>query len=88
MAEWVGYGGLLLTNIGVFIGMFKHFNNRISRVYERFDEYKRDTDNKYVPNAMCKVMHDNNASNLNGLEERIEKRFDKLDEQIIKLLDK
>ncbi len=88
ITEWIGMGGLLLTNAGMLIGIYKHFDGRIGRIYERFDQHKKDIEGKFVLNTMCKVMHDNNASNLNGLETRIEKRFDKLDEQIAKLLEK
>jgi hypothetical protein len=99
LGEWVGLVGLILASIGGNFGAIKYFiaklevfqkenNEKIGRVFSRFDEYKRDMIEKFVQKDMCKVMHESNADNLSGLETRIEKRFDKLDEQINKLLNK
>lgn len=99
IGEWIGLVTLIATNAGISIGIYKHFDGRIeksnanvdtkiARVFQRFDEYKTETENKYVKKDLCKVMHDNNSDNLSGLETRIEKRFDKLDEQVAKLLEK
>jgi len=77
----IGVGGLLLTNIGVMIGMFRYFNSRIARVFERFDEYKNDINSKFVVKDLCKVMHENNASNLGGLEARLNQRLESLEKK-------
>ena len=78
----IGVGGLLLTNIGVIVGIFKYFNARINRVYERFDEHKKTVENKYVLKEMCKIMHENSSSNLNGLEARINSSFNELKKEV------
>jgi hypothetical protein len=78
----IGVGGLLLTNIGVIIGIFKYFNARINRVYERFDEHKKEMADKYVLKDLCKIMHENSSSNLNGLETRINNSFNELKKEV------
>ena len=92
IGEWVGLSSLLITNIGAVYLTYNNFNRKISRIYERFDEYKihieENVEKKFVQKDLCSVVHNNSSSNLNGLEERIEKRFDKLDEQITILLNK
>lgn len=66
-------------------------DTKIGRAYQRIDEVKdkisaniKDLDGPegYVRKGMCKVLHDATALNLVGLENRIEKRFDKLEELI------
>jgi hypothetical protein len=80
--------GLLLTNAGFLFGMWKYFDARLSRVYGRLDEVKDNIDKTYVRKDNCALLHNNTATNLLGLETRIEKRFDKLDAQISQLLNK
>lgn len=92
IGEWVGLSSLLVTNIGAVYLTYNNFNRKINRIYERFDEYKThsedNADNKYVQKDLCGVVHSNNSNNLSGLEDRIEKRFDKLDAQIDRLINK
>ena len=92
--------GLLLTNAGILFGMFKYLvariekvdeehDKKIARVYERLDEHKDLITNKFVQKDMCKVLHDQGALNVTGLELRLTSRMDKLEnkfDQIIALL--
>lgn len=71
--------GLLLTNAGFLFGMWKYFDGRISRVYQRFDEHKESVESKFVRKDLCSMVHTNTADHLTQLESRIEKRFDKLE---------
>ena len=79
MKEWITIGGFLITNAGFLFGMWKYFDARISRVYQRFDEEMEGIKIGYVQKENCKLLHENTASNLMGLETRIEKRLDKLE---------
>ena len=74
--------GLLITNAGFLFGMWKHFDSRLSRVYERFDEHKEHVENKFVQKEHCKISHDSTANNLAGIETRISERFDKLENRV------
>jgi hypothetical protein len=82
VGEIVSIGSLVITFGASQWGIYKYFDTRISRIYERFDEHKKETEAKYVNKDLCKVMHDNNAENLNGLEKRIDARFDKVDQRL------
>jgi hypothetical protein len=93
IGEIVSLSALVLTNAGISIGVYKYFNGRVeknstdqdkkfNRVYERFDEHKKETGEKYVLKDMCGVMHKTNAENLVGLETRLNDRLDKADLKI------
>ncbi len=91
--EWIGLASLIATNVGINIGIYKYFNNRldklnaendkkVNRIFERFDEHKKDMEEKFVRKDVCLVMHEQTAGNLSGLEVRMEKRLDKLEANI------
>ena len=86
ISEWVGLTGLVGTNAAIGIGIFKYFNNKLESVWRRFDEHKERTESTYVRKDSCQLLHKTTADNLIGLETRLEKRFDKLEEQMIELL--
>jgi len=74
--------GLLLTNAAFLFGMWKYFDSRLSRVYERFDEHKDHIEDRYVRKDNCKLLHDNTAANLIGVETRIAQRFESLEKKV------
>lgn len=74
--------GLLLTNAGFLFGMWKYFDARILRVYLRFGEHKATIENTYVRQGDCKLLHNNTADNLKGVDSRINIRFDKLESKV------
>lgn len=82
LGEWLGLAGLLATNVGTAIGIYKYFNSKVDRVYERFDEYKKIIKSEFVQKDLCKVMHENSSSNLNGLEKRLGDRIENLEKTV------
>ena len=82
LGEWIGLVGLLATNAATAVGIYKYFNSKIDRVYERFDEFKKDIKEDFVQRDLCKIMHENSSSNLNGLEKRITDSVRKLEEKV------
>lgn len=76
--------GLLITNAGFLFGMWKYFDARLNRVYERFDEHKDTVEGIYVRKDNCSLLHNNTASNLAGVESRMDVRFDKLEDKVDK----
>ena len=79
LGEIVSLSTLILTNAGINVGIYRYFNARLSRVYERLDIVKNEVDEKYVRKNLCDVMHQQNAVNLTGLETRLTERFNKLE---------
>ena len=77
--------GVILAILGSIVGMYKYFNSRISRVYERFDVYKTLIESKFVYREMCAVLHENNSSNFSKLERRMELGFQSVDEKLNEL---
>ncbi len=88
IAELSSLGGLAVSIITGIVGLYKYINARISRVYERFDEYKKNMEEKFVVKDMCKVLHQNNTENFNKLEQRMEQGFKDTQEQIRDLSNK
>jgi hypothetical protein len=82
LMNWVALWSLIATQVGVSIGIYKYFNARINRVYERLDEVKTQIDANFVKKELCKVMHDSTASSLTGVESRMNDRFDRLEERV------
>ena len=82
MMQWAALWSLIATQVGTAIGIYKYFNARINKVYERLDNVKDNAKDNYVQKEMCKVMHDNNTSNLGGIETRINSRFERLEEKV------
>jgi hypothetical protein len=74
--------GLLLTNAGFLFGMWKYFDARVSRVYARFDEHKKEIEKTYVRMDTCRLLHTSTADNLKGVENRMDVRFDKLEQKV------
>jgi hypothetical protein len=74
--------GLIATNGALLFGMWKYFDQRISRVYERFDEHKEEIKNEFVKKESCDLLHNNTANNLRGVENRMDARFDKLETKV------
>jgi hypothetical protein len=79
--------GLLLTNAAFLFGMWRYFDGRISRVYERLDEVKMFSDGKFVEKDMCKVLHDQGSLATTGLETRLSIRMDKLENKFDRIID-
>ena len=74
--------GLLITNAGLMFGMWKYFDARLARVYMRFDEHKDEVEGKYVRKDNCSLLHSTTATNLIGVERRMDERFDKLEKKV------
>ena len=83
MIMWLTIVG---TNIGTSVGIYKYFNARLSRVYERLDEVKSSQEETYVRKDMCDVLHKNTALSLVGTETRLTGRLDKLEEKFDNLI--
>ena len=55
--EWIIGGGGLLA---LFIMVFKNnsdVNTKVSRVYQRLDEYKSHFEDKHVSKDICQILH-------------------------------
>jgi len=74
--------GLLLTNAAFLFGMWKYFDARIARTYQRFDEHKAEIEATYVRKDNCLLLHANTADNLKGVEMRMDIRFDQLEQKV------
>jgi len=74
--------GILITNAAVNVGIYKYFDARINRVYERLDEHKKENEIKFVRRDLCDVMHKNSSENIIGLELRIVNRFIQLEKKV------
>ena len=79
--------GLLITNAGVMFGMWKYFDSRLNRIYQRFDEYKNVTNETYVRKDHCTLLHSTASEYSKNAEARIEIRFDKLEKKIQEAFD-
>jgi ribosomal protein S20 len=80
--QWIALWSLIATQVGAFVGMYKYFDSRINRSYERMDENKKEAEREFVRKESCKILHANTAENLIGTESRIVTRFDKLDKKV------
>lgn len=56
IGEWIGLAGLLATNAATAVGIYKYFNNKVDRVYQRFDELKKAINVEFVSKDICKIM--------------------------------
>jgi len=74
--------GLLITNASFLFGMWKYFDARITRVYERLDTVKKGLDETYVRKESCGILHTSTADNLKSVEGRIKDRLDKFEERM------
>lgn len=65
-------------------------DQKISRIYERFDEYKKHIEDRvkeeFVNQDLCKVIHTNSDTNFQHLETRMEEGFKNIDEKLTDLL--
>ena len=84
---WFAAIGVILTNLGSVIGVLKYFNSRFENLYRDLDVYKKEADTNYVRKDLCKVMHEQSALNIMGLETRLNSRIDKMEEKQDKMLD-
>lgn len=82
LLQWVALWTLIATQIGSNVAMYKYFDGRINRIYERFDNHKKYLDEKFVGKDICKISHDNTSTNLTGVETRMSTRFDKLEKRV------
>lgn len=93
ISEWVGMGTFSLIQIGFYVGLIKyinaqdgkvysHVNKSVDRVYERFDENKKQMEDSFVRKDLCAVMHQTNTENLVGVEGRISEALGKLDKKV------
>jgi hypothetical protein len=100
---WISFGALILGFIGAILGAMRYLvgligkvadadEKRVSRVYERFDEYKKhiedNVDSKFVHRDLCNNMHTNNSQNLAEFKAYVMEAFKTLDIKIDKLVDK
>jgi hypothetical protein len=86
LGEILGLSALVATNGGINIGIYRYFNARLAKVYERLDKVKEVANNEFVRKDMCKVLHEQTANNLEGSETRTNTRFDKLEEKMDRIL--
>ncbi len=86
--EVIGIILALLGIVGFIIKIDASYRQKIGRIYERFDEYKKFVNEQFVQRDMCKIIHDNGAANFIRLEARVEAGFKNLDEKITELLKK
>jgi hypothetical protein len=84
---WFAAVGVILTNFGSAVGILKYFNSRFAKMYDDLDKYKEKADQDYVRKDLCKIMHEQSAINIIGLETRINIRLDKQDERQEKILE-
>jgi hypothetical protein len=82
ITEIATVSALVLTNAAASVGIYKYFDSRINRVYERIDEIKNMQDKMFVRREMCDVLHKNTADNLVGAENRIVERLTVLEKKV------
>jgi hypothetical protein len=88
---WFAAIGMIISNIAGLVGVLKYFNSRFEKMYKDLDDYKKEADQNYVRKDLCKVMHEQSAINIVGLETRLTIRQDKLEgkmDEVISLLTK
>ena len=56
ITEWVVSGGLLAI-LAFTLKSNKEHQDKVDRVYERFDEYKNHFEEKYTSKDICQVLH-------------------------------
>ena len=82
VGDWIGLSGLLLTQVGSVYLTYNNFNRKISRTYERFDEYKEHIEgkieNQFVHKDMCGLLHAQTAGSLAKIESNIYVKLDNL----------
>ena len=76
--QWIALMSLIATQVGTTLGIYKYFDHRINNIYKRLDDVKCG----FVSKEVCKIMHDNSSETITDVEERINKRFDKLEERV------
>ena len=82
MMQWVALWSLIATQIGTAVGIYRYFDSRINRSYERMDENKREAEREFVKKENCSILHANTADNLMGAETSLVTRFDKLEKKV------
>ena len=94
ISNWLQLATVICTMVGGFFVLVRYINSedstiikdtdtKIGRMYGRLDDMK----DKFVQKDMCKVLHEQTASNLEGSEKRSTERFDKLEQKINQILD-
>lgn len=68
-----------------FLMFEKDYDSKIGRAYERFDQHKKFSDDKFVCKELCNVMHNSTAAQLTETNMRLtnmETKIDRLVERI------
>ncbi len=93
MSEFHVMVGLMCALIAVILGAYgfaarataearKDSEERVKRVYERFDEYKKNIEGRIertcVVKDMCAVLHTNSDANIKRLEDQMTRGFDRI----------
>ena len=97
-ALWIELATFMATMVLGCFGLIRYINaedstvirdtdQKIGRTYTRIDEVKKYMDDEFVREKQCKIMHDNTAFNLAGVEKRMNDRLDKHDEKLEKILE-
>ena len=97
-ALWIELATFMATMVLGCFGLIRYINSEdstvirdtdkmIGRAYTRIDEVKKYMDDEFVREKQCKIMHDNTAFNLAGVEKRMNDRLDKHDEKLEKILE-
>jgi hypothetical protein len=83
----------LLTFAGFCFGLIKYINKqdgevikaadeKIGKVYSRFDVHKKFLEDNFVRKDMCGVMHQANAENLIGVERRLGEKMKDIEKKV------
>jgi hypothetical protein len=80
-------------NVGGFIAVALflwrihiNFENKIFKVYKRFDEFKRLTENNFVRKDMCKVLENTNSQAIKDLKEEMKTGFNRMSDKIDEII--
>ena len=79
IGEILGLSAIVATNAGINVGIYKYFNSKLERVYQRLDMVKDKLCTEFVRKEVCDVLHKQTADNLARLEDRINERFNDLE---------
>ncbi len=82
MTEFQVIVGVMCALIAVILGAYKFAADKAQRIYERFDDYKKNIEGRIertcVVKDMCALMHTTSNENIRRLEEQMKTGFDKI----------
>ena len=66
----------------------KDYDDKIGIVFRRFDEYKKNIEDKFVYRQICEVMHTNTAESFDKLDKKVDTGFTEVKQSLALLTEK